>query len=381
MIAEHSWGMDQKTFLADYRHWRRTDFERARASDIVTDGVPDSLGYARRYVRQGAIQSYRVMEASWLDHRAHLTRAVEALAGTPLAAAASGALSDCEPRRPTPARRAPRRLGLGRPLKIGAFYVRFGADGSISFMEETGTGRQWASADHPLALYRYQSFSSEDFDRFLRAYNPKLDDPEIRSWGVPDFGRPGMGPSDAESAFFTPSVAAWEHHGLRAQLDLRLPEPARERYGAPAAVTLTYDFAPDRPGLGIELSWFDKPANRLPEASWLTFSPLVEDPDRWEIEKMGRWISPLEVVSNGGRSLHGTGRGVRNASGAGLRLETIDAHLVSPGTPRALRIDDALPGLAGGMHFFLQGNLFGTNFPLWYEEDGRFRFVLHLGEP
>jgi len=380
MVAEHSWGLDQKTFLADYRNWSRQDFQKARRADTVLDGIPSEVEYARRFVRQGAIQSYRVMEASWLDHRAHLARAAAALAGTPLAAAAAEALDDCLARRPAPARHAPR--GLGRTQRFGGLAVHFGRDGSIISMEEDRTGRQWASADHPLALFRYQAFSSDDFDRFLRHYNPKLDDPEIHSWGVPDFGRPGMGPEDAESAFFSPTVVAWERAGPRVRLDLRLPAPARERYGAPAALVMTYDFAPDPTVVHVELSWFDKPANRLPEAAWLSFSPLVEDPSLWEIEKMGRWLSPLEVVSGGGRTLHGVGSGARiRTAGTELRLQTIDAHLVSPGTPRALRLDDSLPALEGGMHFLLHGNLFGTNFPLWFEGDGRFRFVVHLGDP
>jgi hypothetical protein len=64
-----------------------------------------------------------------------------------------------------------------------------------------------------------------------------------------------------------------------------------------------------------------------------------------------------------------------------LSIESLDAHLVSPGEPRLLRFDDALPRLVGGMHFCLHANVWGTNFPLWYEDDARFRFRLRFQHP
>jgi len=125
----------------------------------------------------------------------------------------------------------------------------------------------------------------------------------------------------------------------------------------------------------IDVSWFGKPSNRLPEASWISFEPILEDPDRWEIEKLGRWIWPLRVVSRGNRYKHGIGEGVWVRSRkTRLVIESQDAYLVSPGEPRMLRFDDSLPALGSGRHFCLHANLFGTNFSLWYDENGHFRF-------
>ena len=33
------------------------------------------------------------------------------------------------------------------------------------------TGREWASAQHLLASFRYQTFTKADFDRFNHVYN------------------------------------------------------------------------------------------------------------------------------------------------------------------------------------------------------------------
>ena len=42
---------------------------------------------------------------------------------------------------------------------------------------------------------------------------------------------------------------------------------------------------------------------------------------------------------------------------------------------RALH-DFACQPAGGAMHVNLYNNVWGTNFPMWYEEDARFRFVL-----
>jgi hypothetical protein len=129
----------------------------------------------------------------------------------------------------------------------------------------------------------------------------------------------------------------------------------------------------------VELSWFDKPASRLPEAAWLSFAPSVCAPASWEIHKLGRWLSPLSVVSCGNRNMHGVQDGVRVTAGTSrLLIESLDAHLVSPGEPRLLRFDDTTPRMDGGMHFCLHANLYSTNFPLWYGDDTRFRFRLRF---
>ncbi len=59
-------------------------------------------------------------------------------------------------------------------------------------------------------------------------------------------------------------------------------------------------------------------------------------------------------------------------------IKTLDAPLVSPGERRLLQFDNTFAPLDGGMHFVLYNNLWGTNFPMWYEENAKFRFSLTL---
>ena len=61
MIPEHTWGMDEKTHLADHTHY-----------------LADELAALRR------TEKCQRFEASWDEQRAYLTTALESLAGSPL---------------------------------------------------------------------------------------------------------------------------------------------------------------------------------------------------------------------------------------------------------------------------------------------------------
>lgn len=130
--------------------------------------------------------------------------------------------------------------------------------------------------------------------------------------------------------------------------------------------------------LEITLWWDDKPANRLPEALWCSFVPVVAEPERWLMDKLGQPVSPLDVVRHGGRSLHGVGDGGVSYDGpdGSLVIRTLDAPLVAPGRPNLLDADPPGPDLAGGWHVLLHDNCWGTNFAMWNEGPARFRFAI-----
>jgi hypothetical protein len=64
--------------------------------------------------------------------------------------------------------------------------------------------------------------------------------------------------------------------------------------------------------------------------------------------------------------------------GANLRIAALDSPLVAPGQRSLLDFNNNQPEMGGGVHFSLLNNLWGTNFPMWFEEDCRFRFELTL---
>ena len=151
-----------------------------------------------------------------------------------------------------------------------------------------------------------------------------------------------------------------------------------DRLGAPRQVWTHWDLT-DPDAIGVEVWWPSKPASRLPEAMWCSFVPMVAEPRRWTVDKLGQAVSPLDVVRHGGRSLHAVGEGMTYEGPDGdLRIGTLDAPLVAPGAPGLLDADPPLPDLAGGFHVLLLDNCWGTNFPMWIEGPARFRFGLRL---
>jgi hypothetical protein len=99
------------------------------------------------------------------------------------------------------------------------------------------------------------------------------------------------------------------------------------------------------------------------------------------MEKMGQFISPLEVVRQGNRHLHAIDRGLLYSDARSqITLESLDAPLVAPGERSLLnfsqRQPDLRPGERRGLHFNLFNNIWGTNHPMWYDEDAKFRFVM-----
>lgn len=160
---------------------------------------------------------------------------------------------------------------------------------------------------------------------------------------------------------------------------LDMPEESWQEYGAPRQLSLEVRFDRREPQVRFTLQWFGKPACRLPEASWFSFLPRVSQPRAWRMDKLGQWISPYEVIRDGNRHLHALNSGVRwSGSRAALRIETLDAPLLATGRPSLLDFNNRQPNLRQGLHFNLHNNLWGTNFPMWYEDDARFRFILAI---
>jgi hypothetical protein len=58
----------------------------------------------------------------------------------------------------------------------------------------------------------------------------------------------------------------------------------------------------------------------------------------------------------------------------------LDAPLVAPGKPSLLNFTNFLPAVKDGIHINLYNNIWGTNHPMWYDEDAKFRFSLRFQE-
>lgn len=364
LVAEHTWGLDEKTHLPDRTRWGRATLAELRAEPATA-----------------------AFEASWAEQRAYVDAAVAAIESDGLRRAAAATLRALDD--PLPPRLPGPSLPAGEPVLVGDWEVAISGTGAVVHLVDTVTGQVLADADHPLAVLAHEAFSEADYrdrwDTYVRSR------PEDEGWAVEDNLKPGIDAAGAVSAWWEPASAAVHRgEGLSGRPEdsvvvvLTLPAEAAARSGAPERVELHLTDASPPAGparLGLELRWDAKPANRLPEATWLAFRPLVADPAAVVVDKLGQDVSPLDVVPGGNRHLHAVGEGVRWPGPDGtVALRTLDAPLVAlasdDGRPHLLRFTRDQPDLAAGVWICLHDNLWGTNFPMWSEGRARFRFTL-----
>jgi len=86
-------------------------------------------------------------------------------------------------------------------------------------------------------------------------------------------------------------------------------------------------------------------------------------------------FSPFEVVTGGNRAMHAVLGGLHYKGPEGaLAIESLDAPVVALGERMPVYFSRSQPELAGGLHFSLFNNGWGTNYIQWFGEDMRFRF-------
>lgn len=394
MVTEHTWGVDVKRYLADYAHYDKESFTRARKQD-KTDVSQNPMWY--RIIEENSqielremfgeeaeakmnARSYSLMEKSWQEQRNYLTQALAALSPERRNEAES-ALSALKPHPRYPSAEAST-VERGQAYELGRFKVVFSDDGSIIGLEDA-RGRQWAGVQNPIGLFSYETYSYEDYMRWYREYLVLWHQSHL--WAMGDFGKPGMDLAKqwAKHQTFHPELISLTQHQAEDKdiviANLKMPVEAAEQQGAPRKLVIEYEFSHTADTVECRFIWLDKDAHRMPEATWITFNPVVNNPNLWKLDKLGQLVSPLEVVMGGNRNMHAVNEGMyyRGADGE-VSIETLDAANVCPGERRLLQFDLSFALLSGGMHVNLHNNVWGTNFPAWYEEDALFRFKLHF---
>lgn len=328
MIAEHTWGADVKTHL---RNWDKYDF--------------DSFTAARTQ------PEFLFTEQSWRELDDNIDKAV-ALLPDPLREEAREALKQVGEvdRRPVTGNDSDRKLD---------------ATGRYAF--------ETKGVKCLLGGIAYQSFSNDDYTRFQDAYLTSH-----VQWAIEDNGKPGLDRSPARSATIEARVAKCSaersREGRRIRTEMVFPEDARiDPRVLPEAVRCQWEIARDGRSVAWTVDLVGKPANRMPEAYWVSIQP--EELLSVVAEKTGGRVDLLDVVPGGNRQMHGIDRYVDLVTRRGtLRITSPDALLVVVGERNALNYSTQLPDLRQGIHFCLFDNLWGTNFSMWWGGDMRYRF-------
>lgn len=146
-------------------------------------------------------------------------------------------------------------------------------------------------------------------------------------------------------------------------------------YGAPSSALISFRSRNGSDQLEIRLELVDKQPTRLPEATWLQFSAAQQSssPLAYELNKLGDWVNPLQVVDGGAKSLQGVapdGVSLRISSGMHadgytprrLSVASLDSGVVRFDTPYPtptpiFRQPDIA---ANGAHFALHMNTWNS---------------------
>ncbi|UYN98598.1 MAG: DUF5054 domain-containing protein [Devosia sp.] len=336
MVAEHTWGVDIKTYLRDEKAWDRMDFDAARRNDY-------RFAYA---------------EQSWAEQRAYLARAMDNLAGPDRVDADSALAALDTHMTPVPA--------------TPSTGTQIGADGwSVDLDPITGDilrltapdARAVQGQDTALFAYRHESYDWQALQKHLDSYLQHRDE-----WAILDHDKPGLDTAKtARTASFAP-----QHLGVAENKAWsRMPADASAALGAPAGVSYALR-ALDARRLEVTLTLQNKAANRMPEAGFLSFTPAATGP--WDLCKMGLWHDSGAVVRRGGGQL----QAIEGARMGSLRIEPLDTMLVSPEGAPFMPFQPERPDFSAGLRFNLYNNKWGTNFPMWWEGNAAFRFVVEL---
>ena len=349
MVAEHTWGLDVKTWLNDWDVYKPDDFQAARSKP-----------------------KYQLMEESWNEKRQYIQTAIAQLPNPKLAEDQLAKL------KPVPADKSDFTKKNTDELTFDTPFYSFQIDpvaGGIMQLKDKISGIEWASNRQPLFQYAYQTFSKGDYDRFLNQYlTQKVD------WALRDFGKPGQEIAGAVSKTWLPVVkdvfTKKDASGTTLLIDLAVTDETNQAVGgSPRTITTELIFPSKKKEIQATLKWFNKPAYRLPEASWFSFVPAVNEGE-WILDKMNQPVHFRNVVKDGNRKLHAILRDVHFENKIQkCSVESPDSTLVAPGERNLLNFDNQLPEAKDGVHFCLHNNVWGTNFMMWFDDDMMYRFI------
>lgn len=387
MICEHTWGLDFKKYLADYRNWSVEDFHRARQIDIITEeAVPDSYRFIEQYARaeyehifpgdtnRRAKRSYSFFTSSHQEQRSYLSGALAALPGH-LRKEAETALEELKVHRFVP-QTNDTALSVNDPIKIGEHEITIANDGSIAHLIDA-SGHDLASGEG-IGVYRYETFGSAEYQRFHHQYNRNFE--KGKNWILADFGKPGLETvvPKVEHRLYQGNVIGLFRTEKQQEVTITALLTAQKESprGAPRTLILRYYFNLEGKLRLLMLDWMDKEATRIPEALWLSIGVNPRTAGTWRMQKIGSLLELDRTVAYGSRSIHGV-QALMYQGEQKLTISNLDSPLVSLDERKLLNFDNRLPSARGIFHFNLLNNIWNTNFPLWYEEDGRSRIAFN----
>lgn len=375
MIAEHTWGLDIKKYLADFKNWSKEDFQKARQEDKTTlefltyrnAHMMGTIEYDIKHYRNGVFDgSYKYYESSHEEQRAYIQKAIQSLPEI-LQEEARLAVSSVSP---IYTEAEGTIIPPNYTHSINGWNVRIGGNGQIYFLEKEG--KVWIDGGE-IGRLQYEVFDAVNCKTNYYQYN--RDFFATCSWSEGDFSKPGLEfVENLKNKCYDFACGLIKQSGNSLYVDLYGDTEASTKYGSPRKAQLIYTFLENK--IALELKWFDKDANRIPEALWFKFNFDVANPYRWTMHKLGMPVSPFDVVKGGNRKQHCVDKLVYSGSDGSITLDSLHAPLVSIGGRNLYEMDNKVNDISNGFYYTLFNNRWGTNFKMWFEEDCAFRYEI-----
>lgn len=382
LVAEHTWGLDFKKYLADFKNWTKEDFLKAREKDettldFLTNRNANMLGVLNedfKKYRGGVFTgSYKFYEASHAEQMAYINKAVSSLPET-LKTEAAKALEAIEQKRSEhfdDSKMSGKAVFPYENVEINGWKAAFDGSGALIFLEKNG--KDWLDGGGFGRLI-YTTYNALDCVNNYYSYNRAFE--ANQCWSEGDFSKPGLeNVEDLEHRDYIFGARRMILSENTVSIHLIGNKKAVEKYSCPAEAVMTYVFE-DK--IRVFVSWQDKDAGKIPEALWLEMKMNVENPYCWQMNKMGEKISPVSVVRGGNRRQHCVESMDYEAADGKVTVKSIHAPLISVGGHWLYGDYRKLPDLSEGFAWCLFNNKWGTNFKMWCEDDCMFEFEIDI---
>ena len=367
-VAEHTWGLDMKTHLADMENYQKYKFVQARQRDLLKIRRPlGAMPYSFLCWIDNTFGSksfaYSNMQKSWVEQRGYIDNAIHAL--SPSHAQEAGLLLDALRPIQLPIVESGEKYEYGDEIQSGEYLLNINEKGGITLSRN---GNKILDAQgRPILTYR--SYGYEDYEYWRSHY--------MRSnvaWARYDYLRPLLKKqNDYPQGLFeyraNDATVKKEHDEVIVSVDMTCDEILCNELGSPLGVKIIYRLSKD--GLKVQLTWIGKDAVRTTESIAMHFYPA----NKTNYVKIGKKVDPCSVVSKGGRKLSAIERAEIVVGEDIYTLGSIQAALVASDGGNILHFDNEVADInANGLSYVLCDNVWGTNFPLWYEENAYFEF-------
>ena len=372
--GEHTWGKDVKLYLHDFTNW-------------TNDLFHPIMNYP----------NYQAMVYSWFEQRNWaLNYSLQALKDHPLASEINRQLGNLRFSGDIDINGF--ELGCMKIMngewEFGAFKFAFDSGGLHITKLTDSRGKlsyEYAGINNPLAQLVYETFTGDDFVKFLNQY---LIYPTA-IYAYLDFGKLGL--NNTKHLHLSPSRRSCWHKVdnersppvlTLLQEGWFLDSTVVSDYGGPERVWLQLDIPDIRDPaaevpINITLYLVNKTATRIPESISLYFHPNQVNPSSMAVSKLGKLVNVSDVMKNGSKHVHSSDNGIRYLVAPRLAFKSWDTGVVSIGGTNVFPIPMATPDPSQGFAFNLFNTIWGTNYIMWWpysdsERSSMFRYTMIL---